>query len=302
MNPTLTNYAAGVAQDRESALARFIAPDAVVPATIGQYKEYDEKNAFQVYNTARAVGGGATRIEFSSSDPTFNCRPNALEIAIDDSERDAAGIDDTANQDRLEESKTETLISSAVISHEKAVVDATIGTMTAVAGAGVWSNAAVDPIAEIDAQIEAITTATGMMPNRIAFGLSAWRVLRNHSKVTARQPGAAIIGVTFAQIAQMLLNPNIEVRVGVLASDSAKFGVAANKTQIVGAKVLIFYGAENPTQYDPSFAKTFTGRRGSVTAVRTYRAESNRSDILAVDWSEQIKVTSAISGKLLAIS
>ncbi len=298
-NPILTNYAIGLAQDLQSALAEFLAPTVVVPSTIGHFKKFDDKNAFQVYNTARAVGGTATRIEFEASDPTYNAKPQALEVTIDDAERDAAGDADPL---ALEQSKVKTLVSSAVLSHESKVTAAVVNAVTAEAGLGVYSNATVDPIAEIDGVIEAITTATGMMPNRMAIGIGAWRIIRNHAKVISRQQGASLIGTTTSQFALMLLNPGIDIRVGILSQDLTKFGNVKNAVNIMGAQLLIFIGSQSPTQYDPSFAKSFTGKRGGVTAVRQYRAESARSDVLATDWSEDIQITGTACGKRIVLS
>ena len=298
-NPTLTNYAQGLAQDLSSALAEFLAPTCEVPSTIGQYKKFDDKNAFQVYNTSRAIGGRATRIEFESSDPTYNCQPQALEVPVDDAERDAADADDPI---RLDESKIKTLVSSTTLSHEVQVVNKTIGAVAPEAGLGIWSDPNVDPVAELDGIIEKISTETGMMPNRIAMGIGAWRAFRQHPKVIARQPGAVLIGLSTAQASAMLLNPAIEIRVGVLSQDTTKFGKAANKVNIVGARLLVFIASPSPTQYDPSFAKCFTGKRGGITAVRTYREEGARSDIHAVDWSEDIQVTGGACGKRVDIS
>ena len=86
VNHTLTNYARGIAQDMSSALANFLAPEVPVTSSTGQYKDYSDKNAFQVYDTSRAIGGPAKRIEFAASDPTYNCKPQALEIPIDDND------------------------------------------------------------------------------------------------------------------------------------------------------------------------------------------------------------------------
>jgi hypothetical protein len=44
------------------------------------------------------------------------------------------------------------------------------------------------------------------------------------------------------------------------------------------------------------------GGSGGVDNVRVYRAESNRSDILAVDWSEDIIVTSSACGRRITVS
>lgn len=297
-NPTLTNYATGVAQDTTKALAEFIAPTVEVPSTLGQFKKFDDKNAFQVYDTARAMGGSATRIEFAASDAHYDCKPQALEITIDDMERDAAG---DADPIRLDESKVKTLVTTSQVSHEAKVIATTVDAVTPEADLGVYSDASVDPVKEIDGVIQKIVADTGMMPNRMVLGLSAWAIIKNHPKVIARQPGAANIGVTFQQFAAMLLNPAIEIRVGIISKDTAKFGKAANKVEIIGAKLLIFIGSDSPTQYDPSFAKTFTGKRGGVTAVRTYREEPF-NDVHLVDWSEDIEIVSTISGRVIALS
>jgi hypothetical protein len=294
-NVTLTNYARGLAQDISATLANFLAPEVVVPAATGQYKSFDDKNTFQVIDTSRAVGGPAKRLEFAASDPTYNCLPQALEIAIDDHERDEAGQNDPL---RLEEAKTQTLVSSAVTSHEAKVFAA----LTALAAATNITLASDDPIAKIDEQIEALATDTGRMPNRLVIGLPLWNKLRNNAKVIARFPGAASVGVSMAQFGSLLLNPSIDIRVGILAKDTAKLGAAKANVNIIGQQLVVFHANASPTLYDPSFMKTFRLRRGGVDVVRTYRDDSARSDILAVDWSEDIRVTSSVCARKVTAS
>lgn len=301
-NGRLTSYAAGLAQNpSKDGLADFIAGRVGTGTSSGQFKRYSGKNAMQVLDTARALGGGATRIKFESDDPFFNCKPHALEAAVDDAERDSAG-DVAGAQDALEESKVSTLVAGAKLSREVRV-QALVDSLTPVGGGvGVWSNADKDPIKEIDDEIAAITTRTGIMPNRIAIGLAAWIVIRHHPKVLARQPGAANQGVNYAQFAGMLANPNIEVRVGILSRDAAKFGKAKDAQNIFGAKVLIFIGSDSPTIYDPSFAKTFATKRTSIDQVINYREQNARSDIYAVDWSEDIQTVFSEAASLIALS
>ncbi len=295
-NPTLTNYAYGLAQDFLSALAEFFAPTCEVGSSIGQYKVFDDKNAFQIYDTARALGGPATRIEFKASDASYNCKPQALEIPVDDAEREAADAEDPI---RLDESKIRTLVQSSQLSHENKVLTA-VNTLAAVPNVGIWSDVDVDPIKEIDEQILAIATLTGMLPNALGLGLGAWNVLRNHPKVIARQPGAAVVGLSLVQLSAMLVNPSIECRVGILNKDTTKFGATKNATNIMGAVVVPFIRSSNPTQYDPSFMKTFTTRRGGVSSVWTRREA--RADVHAVDWSEDIKITGASCAKRIAVT
>lgn len=297
-NRTLTNYAQGFAQDAASALAEFIAPTVPTGIAHGQFKKFSDKNDFQVYDTSRALGGSRKRIEFGASDPYFNCAPQGLEAAIDDHERKLAG-DNVLN---LQQAKLRTLISSATASHEKRVFDLVKAGKAATGSIGAWSSSSNDPVAEIDSQIEAIANEIGRMPNRIVFGLGAWRVFRNHAKVLARQPGAELIGVTAEGAARMTINPGIEIRVGVLSADAAKTGAAKNASNIVGAEVFIFFASDAPTQYDPSFAKTFAVDSSMVGAVREYRDENSVSDILALDWTEDIQVVAAGAGRRITLS
>jgi hypothetical protein len=297
-NRTLTNYAQGFAQDAASALAEFIAPTVPTGIAHGQFKKFSEKNDFQIYDTSRALGGSRKRIEFGASDPYFNCAPQGLEAAIDDHERSLAG-DNVLN---LQQAKLRTLISSATASHEKKVFDLVKAGKAATASIGVWSNAANDPISELDAEIEAIANAIGRMPNRIVFGLGAWRIFRNHAKVIARQPGADIIGITAEQAARMTINPGIDIRVGVISGDTAKFGAGKTAVNVVGAEVFLFFASDAPTQYDPSFAKTFAVDASMVGAVKEYRDESSVSDILAMDWTEDIEVVAEEAGRRITLS
>ena len=293
---TLKNYAFGVAQDVKTSLADFIAPRVPVGMGSGQFKKFNEKNAFQVYNTARGVGGPATRMEFGASDLFFNCAPNALEVTIDDQEREKAGFADSA----LEEAKVRTLVINAALAREKKVFD------LIKAGVGIsntWSaSGSDDPIEAIDEQIEAIATATGLLPNRMVIGLGAWRKIKNHAEVLKRQSGTSNKGVSLDELAGMLLNPTIDIRVGVMAYDAAKMGKAADKKNVVGSEIFIFHGNDNPTQYDPGFAKTFSIGSNSVEAVRMYRDEKVRSDVLAVDWSEDIQVVSTLCAKRIQVA
>jgi len=298
VNPTLTNYASGVLNDLQSATADFLAPQVQVPATIGQYKAYDDKNAFQIHDTSRGVGGPARRIFMDVSEPTYNCLPQALEITIDDSERDAAG---TINPLDLEQAKVKTLVQSSVLSHERHVittVNAAVSANGDTVGGGVmgtWSAAGTDPVVQIDYLIEAIAKATGQLPNSILMGMTAWRRFRNNAKVIEKQPGAALIGLNQGQASAMLINPSTDIRLSTMAYDTTKEGKTRSQAFVNGDDVYIFVRSASPTIYDPSALKTFAGGRGGVSAVREYRDESSRSDIYAVDWSRDVKVTSAIS-------
>ena len=294
---TLRNYSRGFMQSMIPSLANFIAPLVVTGVASGQYKTFEDKNSFQTPAARRAIGGKATRIVFESDDAFYNCRPNALETTIDEHERKLAGND----QGMLEQSKIQTRLTVGQLSHEIEVFTAIRAAVAATGGVGVWSNDANDPIAELDAQILSIALATGRMPNAMVIGLSAFNTLRHHVLVKARLAGVSADGVTLAALASMLINPQIEIRVGVLAYDTAKPGKTKSNSFVVGNEVLVFTRSENPTPYDPSFAKTFSCSAANIFDVRLYQ-EDPRLDVVAVDWSDDAKVTASPCGRRMAIT
>lgn len=298
-NISLTNYASGISQDRKASLANFIAPIVGTGGASGQYKKYSDKNDFQVLDTSRAIGGARKRIEFAATDPFFNCTPQGLETSIDDHERRLAAED---GGKKLEESRIKNLVGAALLSHEKKVFDIVKAAKAAEGGVGVWSNAANDPVAEIDAQILAIATATGQIPNRIIFGIGAWQVFRNHALVKSRQPGAEVVGVSGEQAMRMMLNPQMEFRLGILSADTLKFGAGKNATQIVGGEVFVFYSSDDPDQMDASFAKTFATTDSMIDSVREYRQENAASDVFFVDWTEDIQVVAPECARRITLS
>jgi hypothetical protein len=99
-------------------------------------------------------------------------------------------------------------------------------------------------------QIEALATDTGRMPNRLVIGLPLKNKLRNNTKVIARFPGAASVGVSMAQFSSLLLNPSIDIRVGILAKDTAKLGAAKANVNIIGQQLVIFHSTW-PSFRDP---------------------------------------------------
>ncbi len=296
---TLTNFARGYAAQKADPLVKFLAPDVVTGAAAGYYVEYSEAAQYQAYNAQRAIGGKAMRIVFGSGLVQYNCTPNALEIPHDDHEK-ALGVTD---QDLFLQGKVQTLVGVAVRSEAVVTVQKARTTLTAVATKGdAWSSTD-DPINEIDEQIEAIADEIGQMPNRILFGLKAWRIFKNNAKVVERFKGSSEAKVTTMNAPGLLLNPNMQIMVSALNVDSSPIAAATrSKASIVKDDVFIFFAEDSPNPYDPSFMKTFRVRGGGVDLVRSYREDSSRSDVYAVDWTSQILAPSSGSGRRLTVA
>ncbi len=140
------------------------------------------------------------------------------------------------------------------------------------------------------------------MPNRMVIGVTAWKRSKNHPLVRARMSDNQKEGVTLTQFASMLLNPDIEIKVGILGFKATKPGKAGGNTNIVGSEVFIFVASANPTQYDPSFAKTFMVDSTPINSVTEYRDDKCHSDIFQTNWSEDIKVVSTKCARRITVS
>lgn len=303
-NYQLTAYAQGYMNDlaQTLTLAERLAPSTPVPGSTGQYKTFDDKNSFSVYNTSRTLGGDPKRIEFGATDATYSCAPQALEITIDKEERRQAGEGNALAQQLLDQGKIKALLNITALSHVDKVVTAVLAAVSAVSARGNWSNPDVDPIDQLDEQLSAIATVAGSTQNlKLDMDLGAWITLRNHPKVKARTSGVQVGGISQQQLNQLLAIP-VDLMVSSIVKNTAALGQTVSKARVMASEVLIYYSLPNPTLYDPSAFKTFVAGLSSLTAVRSYMAPNGFYDGHVVDWSEDVKQTSSAAIKRLTIT
>lgn len=306
INYFLTNYAQGLANDflQTQAIVKALCPTVMVTGAAGQFKQFNDRNSFTVYNTGRGLGGEARRMTFEASDGKFNCAPQALEVTVDDFERQLANSGGNPLADQLlDQGKVKALTNATALSHVSKIVNFVIANTTAVANRGNWSQADVDPIDQLDEQLDFLATDVGSGDNiNLTLGLGAWRTLRNHPLVKKRCAGVQVGGITREQLMTLLMIPVTVVIGFVSQTANAEGQPVVTKKNVVGSNAILTYSVPNPTQYDPTAFKCFTTGEGNIEAVRTYRAENNRSDVHAVDWSEDPQATSSLSARRLAIT
>jgi hypothetical protein len=296
LSKALSDYAFGVAADIASilALSNALAPVVETGVAQVQYAEFHEDNAFQRYVARRGIGAKRQRILFASEPKTVTLGANGLEIPIDDQEKDMAG--DAFNL--LEQARVKTLVISSYLSHLTEVMTVLKAGVAAVADKGNWSSANVDPIDEIDGQIEAV--ARYGMPNRLTMDIGAWRIAKNNPKVKGRFSAK---GFTLQDFAGQLLNPGITINLTAVGLNTYGFDNAAqSKAAALGSEVWVHHTMEAATAHDPSFAKTFATRKELFNGVGTYRDESCASDIYFLDWTALPKVISTKLARRLSIS
>lgn len=269
-------------------VGNFLAPTVNVSAAIGRYKSYSEKSRFRLPDTIRPAGAKAVRVIFDASDLTYNCTPNAVDVAYD--EQEIAEGEQGGENVMMEAADLAAEIGT--LSHERDTIARALSTL----GAGTDVNVAgVDPVNAFDQYIDQIGLAAAggsIMNTRLLFGPTAWRLFKNCSYVRSRFVTAgtkAIPNVTQAE-ASTLFTGNPEIMVARAATDSTAEGQAASMAYLLDSSVIVFMASPNPTRRDPSFMKTFR-LAGAWLGPRTYTSEDGRSEVAAFDWSHDVKVT-----------
>jgi hypothetical protein len=299
----LTEYAFQIYPDYQKIVAEadFLAPRVITGAKKGSFAKYDTKQAFLDYETQRAIGGARRRIKFAGSTVDFNCKPQGLEIGLDDKE-----VESESSRPLQERAKIRTMLSNYSNSRMKRVwaYVTTSGnyTATTVTNGGKWSDANIDPIKKLDDIIVEFTNRSGMIPNRLLLALDNWVTLRNHPEVVKRQPGAANIGVSLEQLSAMLCVP-LKCRLSSTYIGTTGFG---SSTDVKAAKTtgyaMLFNASDMPTQEDPSAFKTMQPNDTPFDAVKTYRDETCSSDIFFIEAQEDVVCASALLATLITIS
>ncbi len=306
LNYQLTNYAVGHMNDLRdvNSIVERLCPTVQVPGTTGQYKKFDEKNSFQLYNTSRAMGGDPKRLEFGASDGTYACKPHALEVTIDKEERRQVGEENAVGLQLLDQGKVKALINVTALSRTKRIVtDTVLPLLTPVPDYGNWDNPEVDPIDQLDKQIDDIMKECGSTDNvKIDMDVSAWRWLRSHPKVKARCTGVQVNGITLGQFNGLTFMP-VDTKVSSIVYNEAALGATLSKKRVLAGVVLIYYSIPSPTLYDPSPFKCFTAGQGNqVMGVRSYQAPNGFYEGHIIDWSETIEQTSTLGIRRLNIT
>ncbi len=297
----LTNYAVAVMNDsaRVLNLAKLFAPIVPCGVTNGEYNIFSDLNSFRSYaDGRRAIGGQAKVLQFLSTTDTFAAKPYGLRIPIDNAERDRAGD----QFQLLQEGKTRTLTISCLNSFLQHVISTAYAGISATASYGKWSEANVDPIAELDALIEAIWNATGILPNNLVIDFGAWLKLKNNPMVAKRMPGADLVTVTGERVAALLANPEMRITISDVAMYASRTDEAANtKKGALAGGVMMFHSAQNATQYDPSFMKSFTVSQNLFTEVYSY-AEAPHVEWYENDWTVAVEVVAASLARRIAVT
>lgn len=286
----IVQYAQGAAQRNVQPVASFLAPPVDVPTSVGRFKFYTSSTPFKIPNTKRAVGGRATQLGYSASDKTYNCQPNALDFPVDKLE----SLEQQDLENVMMEAADE-VAAVAGLSHEKTVIDLALATIGA--GTNLSQGGSDDIIAQLDEDIMSVIKAAkygSLMGIGLLFGATFWSTVKNHASVRGRyvSGGKNQFAVPDLNDFGQLLISKPEVQVSMMVYDDSVEGLAEDIKFVLDKDCIIFARMANPTRRDPSFMKTFR-LRGQWMKPGTYQTEDGRSDVVKMDWSEDVQITNS---------
>jgi len=254
INPILTEVVQGFAD--VSYVGSNLFPRVATIARGGQIIQFG-KEAFKLYNTARAPGADTKRLEFGYSGTPFFLENHAVETLVP-----REWLQDAAAVPHIDLAQKAILTDMRVLLRELEVEQAALALNTSNYAAGnqfaagssdKWSNGSSTPIAQIEAARETIRSSVGMYPNTMVISAKAFAALKTHPTIVDRFKYTMHGTLTPDLIGDVLEIPNLVVGKGVYSDDAGNFG------DIWGTGAVLAYVPDTiSTMEQPSYGYTYT--------------------------------------------
>lgn len=239
----LTAYATGWKDlNNIEATLDFLFPPVQAPRRF-EWKKADNAEAFlSEVDDIRAIGADFKHVEYKGTTAMDKTLNKGLTIRVD--------LDQVAGMPNWRELYTARLLQRVLRSELRRAISA--ATSAAVNTAKTWdTSAGKDPDFDVLNELVAATDASGVRPNRVLFGDSAWtkRLLAHRAQSTAGGYGSAAL--TKAELASLLGIDRVEV-------SRERYQVsAAAKGKVCPDIVIVFFAEDGLTPDDPSNTKRF---------------------------------------------
>lgn len=273
------------------------------------YYVYPKGNWFRIQARKRAPGTESAGSGYTLSTDTYTCDVVALHKDVDDQIRSNA--DAVLNMDsdatrfvtqqltlKRDVDFATTFFATSTWTGSSTGSDITPGTK--------WDTSSGDPIKDIRAQIKAMKKKTGIKPNKMVFGRTAWDVVLDNPAVidrikygqsspnnpafTNEQTLCAILGLE-----QIIVGDTVQNTANEGAADSMSFIFTEDSA-------LLLYAAPTPGILMPSAGYIFTWRQylaaSSGLRIMRMRNDLARSDRIEGEMAYAMKVVAADLGAL----
>lgn len=284
-------------------IAGTIAPVVTVDKQSDRYAVFSRADAYRTENDKRSPGGEANKISRSVSSDTYFSNNYALKYPVTLEDRENA---DPIYRQNLINDAAGYVSRKLALGWEVRVRDLCFTTANVGSSAGVnsaWSDPAnSNPIGDITTALDNVQDTTGTRPNRLVFGLAAWRSLRRNNQILNRIFGTNN-GGGFPSVAQVANLLEVEqILVGQAYYNSAEEGLAESLSPLWGDSMLAYYAPGAPSRDLPSFMYSF---RWAVPGLPNMQAERHpfdpktKSEEVEVGYYQDEKITGSEYGFLL---
>jgi hypothetical protein len=290
LSQPLTNFAVGFrdSADLEAEL-EFLAPRVEVPRRFS-YRKFDNAEEFHSETTddERPIRGAFKQVEYTATEVEAKTTNRGLMIAVD--------LDEVADQSAWQEKYTAKLLRRLRRNAVRRAAALLSGGATNTAKT--WdTTAGKDPDQDVIADLITAAGASGVRPNRIAYGETAWSKRGLAHRAQDKAGGFASASLTAEQLAGLL---GVE---GVLRSMARYTSSASARTEVVSNLVLMFNAISGADTEDSSNVKRFVSPVEGGGDVRVYVQQVNAKIFtITVEHYELIKLTSTLGIRKFTVS
>lgn len=279
----LTTYAVGWRDpnDIEGTL-QFLAPEVPVGRRF-EWKKANNAEEFlsEVVDDQRAIGSDFKRVEYTGQDVTDKTVNKGLGIVVD--------LDNVSGASWRQQKTAKLLRRLQRNELRRALTALSTGATNT---AKTWdTSAGKDPDQDVRDDLITAADATGIRPNRLLFGDSAFNSRLKAHRAQNNAGGDASARLSLEELANALMVDR------VLVSKERYQSGAATKAQIVGNKVIMFFAQDGVDTEDPSNIKRFVTMHPTEQGGGRYRVYeqqlSSKLVLLTVEHYSKIVVTYA---------
>jgi hypothetical protein len=285
----LTDYAVGWRDPNDiESMLDFLASPVEVPRFFEYAVMSNPEEFFRDTDDERAIGADFKHVEYTESKITGKTANRGLAIKVD--------LDQVADKTNWREDYTNRLLRR--VKRNSFIRAVTLVSAAATNTAKTWdTTAGKDPDKDIETDLIAAADSSGIRPNRILFGDTAWDKRRLAFRAQDNAGGYASAGLTPDQVAGYL---GVE---GVRVSRERYQSTAAAKAQVVNNLVLMFFGMNGVSTEDATNVKRFWSPCEGGTKWRVYERQiSMKCYEIAVEYYELTKITSTLGLRKFTVS
>lgn len=298
IDTTLSNLA--INYKPEGFIADMLAPVVTVPKQANHYAIFDRADKIRRPSTLRTPGTRATRVDQNVSSDTYFAENYALYSPVTLEDRENA---DPIYLSQIINNRVEFLTDLLMLDWE-------VRATTLITSGSVGNNASVasewdiagDPLGDINSMIDTVQDACGLRPNRIAFGLAAWKSFRRDSTVRNLIFGLNN-GGGYPSTDQVKNVLEVDmVLIGGAYQNTGDEGLTESLSKIWSDNVIIYYAPPGPSMERASFMYSFrwvTGALPNMQAERHAFDTRTKSEDIEVGYYQDETITASEYGGMI---